>query len=371
METKAYIFQDSNKLICQGNWTIDIIAALEKDLQNCSFHQIKILEIDASQIDRIDSSAGLFFYNFLNRCQENKIDVVDFKASPKVKKMLSLITKTLNNQQQPNPKASKVSLLYFIGREAHLKFKQCLGFLALIGDLGHRFLAALMNWRKFHFSSIIRVMDLAGLQALPIVGLLSFLIGMVLAYQMGLQLKTYGANIYIVYLTGMAIQREFGPLITAIIVAGRTSSSFTAQLGSMKVNEEIDALTVMGMSSTELLVLPKILGMMLVFPILIFWADLFGTLGAMFTSKTMLDVNYHDFLQRLKSTLGVKQYLLGMSKAPVFSLLIAMVGCYQGFQVKGSANSVGFLTTKSVVQAIFLIIIADAIFSIFFTWLGV
>ena len=213
-------------------------------------------------------------------------------------------------------------------------------------------------------------MELVGLQALPIVALLACLIGVVLTYQMGLQLKTYGANIYIVYLTGMALQREFAPLITAIIVAGRTSSAFTAQLGSMKVNEELDALTIMGIPPTELLVLPKIIALFLVFPILIFWADVFGTIGSMIMSKFMLNVGYLEFIQRLKESLGVKQYFLGLAKAPVFSMIIALVGCYQGFLVKGSANSVGLSTTKSVVQAIFLIIVADSIFSVVYSWLG-
>ena len=187
---------------------------------------------------------------------------------------------------------------------------------------------------------------------------------------MGLQLETYGANIFIAYLSGMAIFREFAPLITAIIVAGRTSSAFTAQLGSMKINEEIDALLTMGLSPTELLVLPKVIGLLLVFPLLIFWADVFSILGAMLMSKSMLDVGYVDFLQRLKATVGLDQLMLGLYKAPAFAILIALVGCFQGFRVESTADSLGSQTTKSVVQALFLIIIADAIFSIAYSWLG-
>jgi len=187
---------------------------------------------------------------------------------------------------------------------------------------------------------------------------------------MGLQLETYGANAFIAYLSGMAVFREFAPLITAIIVAGRTSSAFTAQLGSMKINEEIDALYTMGLSPTELLVVPKVIGLLLVFPLLIFWSDVFGILGAMLMAKSMLDIGYYDFLTRVQDSVGLSQLLLGLYKAPAFAILIALVGCYQGFRVQANADSVGSQTTKSVVQALFLIIITDAIYSIIYSWKG-
>jgi phospholipid/cholesterol/gamma-HCH transport system permease protein len=184
-----------------------------------------------------------------------------------------------------------------------------------------------------------------------------------------LQLATYGANSFIAYLSGMAIFREFAPLITAIIVAGRTSSAFTAQIGSMKVNEEVDALLTMGLSPTELLVLPKVLGLLLVFPLLIFWADVFSVLGAMIMSHTMLDIEFDDFLLRLRDSVGLSQMMLGLYKAPAFAFIVALVGCFQGFRVESSASSIGSQTTKSVVQSLFLIIIADAAFSVVYSWM--
>ncbi len=167
----------------------------------------------------------------------------------------------------------------------------------------------------------------------------------------------------------MAIFREFGPLITAIIVAGRTSSSFTAQIGSMKVSEEVDAILTMGLSPTELLVLPKVLGLVFIFPLLIFWADAFSILGSMFMSKLMLGIGYDDFLLRLKDSVGFSQLMLGLYKAPAFAIVIALVGCFQGFSVQSSADSIGSQTTKSVVQALFLIIVVDAVFSVMYSWL--
>jgi phospholipid/cholesterol/gamma-HCH transport system permease protein len=210
--------------------------------------------------------------------------------------------------------------------------------------------------------------EVVGYQALPIIALLSFLIGVVLTYQMGLQLKTYGANIYIVNLTSLAILREFGPLITSIIVAGRTSSAFAAQLGMMKINEEFDAIQTMGLSTINRLVLPKLIGTVIAVPLLTIWANVFGVIGAMIMSKNMLSISYFDFLNRLQEVTELSTFWMGMSKAPVFALIIATVGCFQGFQVAGTAASVGQRTMISVVQAIFLIIIVDAMFSVLFSW---
>lgn len=268
------------------------------------------------------------------------------------------------------PSPDSQSLLYYIGKESWHKLTQAKDFIKLLGELSIKLVESFAH-QRFQLTSIASNIESAGIKALPIIALLAFLIGVVLAYQMGLQLKTYGANIFIAYLSGMALFREFSPLITAIIVAGRTSSAFTAQIGSMKINEEIDALHTMGLSPTELLVIPKVLGLLLVFPLLIFFADIFSILGAMFMSKLMLTVSYHDFLARLKESVGIKQFMLGIYKAPVFAIIVALVGCFQGFLVESSADSIGSQTTKSVVQALFLIIIADAIFSIIYSWIGV
>jgi phospholipid/cholesterol/gamma-HCH transport system permease protein len=162
-------------------------------------------------------------------------------------------------------------------------------------------------------------------------------------------------------------------LITAIIIAGRTSSAFTAQIGSMKVNEEIDAISTMGLSPTELLVMPKVIGLLIIFPLLIFWADIFSIIGAVIMSKLMLNVGYLDFLSRLRETVGLKHMMLGLYKAPAFAMVVALVGCFQGFGVEanGGGATIGSQTTKSVVQALFLIIVADAAYSIIYSWMGI
>jgi phospholipid/cholesterol/gamma-HCH transport system permease protein len=329
----------------------------------------KILTIDGGNIAVFDSAGALALKKCIETLQkrDNQIKLVNFSENHQ--KMLNLIESKKDVLSYQLPKVKPEGVLYQIGKESENKLYQVDGLIILIGDLATRIFEAFTYWRRFHLPSIISNIDSAGLKALPIVGLLAFLIGVVLAYQMGLQLETYGANIFIAYLSGMAIFREFGPLITAIIVAGRTSSAFTAQIGSMKVNEEVDALMTMGLSPTELLVLPKVIGLLLVFPLLIFWADLFSVLGAMIMSKHMLGISFEDFLSRLKESVGLSQMMLGLYKAPAFSILIALVGCFQGFRVEASADSIGSQTTKSVVQALFLIIIADAAFSIVYSWL--
>ncbi|RUR10571.1 ABC transporter permease [Legionella sp. km772] len=373
MEPKnAQICLDSeqNQFQCTGSWTVQMLGHLYKKF--CSEHHPKgkQLTFNGEAIIGFDSAGALALVKcirFLEQ-QQNQIELVHFSAEQK--ELIHLIQSKEKDLAYKIPEAATEGLVYQIGKETENKILQMDGLIILIGDLSLKFCEAIGHWRRFQLPSIVSNIYSAGLQALPIVALLSFLIGVVLAYQMGLQLETYGANIFIAYLSGMAIFREFAPLITAIIVAGRTSSAFTAQLGSMKINEEIDALLTMGLSPTELLVLPKVIGLLLIFPLLIFWADIFSIMGAMLMSKSMLGIGYEDFLQRLKSSVGLEQLMLGLYKAPAFAILIALVGCFQGFRVESTADSLGSQTTKSVVQALFLIIIADAAFSIAYSWMG-
>ena len=184
------------------------------------------------------------------------------------------------------------------------------------------------------------------------------------------QLRRVGANIYIADLVGLAMVRELSPLITAIIVAGRSGSAYTAQIGTMKVTEEIDALRTVGVAPMDQLVLPKLLALVVALPLLTVYTDVMGILGGMVMARAQLDVSYLTFLDRLEEAVSLRSYVIGVGKAPVFAAIIALGGCYEGFQVTGSAESVGRQTTVSVVQSIFLVILTDALFSIAFSWLG-
>ena len=207
----------------------------------------------------------------------------------------------------------------------------------------------------------------AGFDALPIVGLLSFLLGIVVAYQGADQLRQYGANIFVADLVGLSMLREFAPLITAIIIAGRSGSAYAAQIGTMSVTEEIDAMRTLGIAPLDLLVLPKILALLIALPLLTVFADVLGVFGGMIMARAQLGVGFGEFLDRFVKAVSITAYLIGICKAPVFAAIIAVVGCFQGFRTKGGADSVGRQTTRSVVQSIFLVIVADALFSVAFS----
>lgn len=364
-----FLFDETNhRYDCTGDWSIATVGDLE--CPQPMVHTRKIT-INGQGLKSFDSAGALTLWHQLEalKQQDHEIEIIHFKTEHLA--LLKLVEEKKDYLHYKPPEPEKTPVLYQIGKETVHKLHQANGLLILVGDLTEKLMGAFGHFRRFHLPSIIATIHATGVTALPIIGLLSFLIGVVLAYQMGLQLETYGANIFIAYLSGMAIFREFSPLITAIIVAGRTSSSYTAEIGSMKINEEIDALYTMGLSPTELLVAPKVLGLLFIFPLLIFWSDFFSTLGAMIMSHAMLHVSYTDFARRLQESVGLKQLMLGLYKAPAFAMLIALVGCFQGFQVASNADSLGQKTTKSVVQALFLIIIADAIYSVVYSWLDI
>jgi phospholipid/cholesterol/gamma-HCH transport system permease protein len=372
VQTSAQITFDKElaRFHCTGAWSVLAIGNLLSRFNTGEQPKTQKIIISGEGISEFDSAGALALIKCIEQLKqlENQVELVDFTEGQQ--QLLDLIKDKKDVLSYHIPAVHKENIFYRLGQESEEKLLQANGLLVLVGDLTTKIYEAFGNWRRFQLPSIIANIQSTGISALPILALLSFLIGVVLAYQMGLQLQTYGANSFIAYLSGMAIFREFAPLITAIIVAGRTSSAFTAQIGSMKLNEEVDALLTMGLSPTELLVLPKVLGLLIVFPLLIFWADVFSILGAMMMANNMLSINFIDFLQRLKESVGLSQLNLGLYKAPAFALLIALVGCYQGFRVEaGTENNIGSQTTKSVVQALFLIIIVDAIYSIIYSWM--
>jgi len=258
-----------------------------------------------------------------------------------------------------------------LGRRAWQGGEQALELLSFVGEITAVALRSAARPARIRWKPILHNMRTAGFDALPIAGLLVFLMGVVIAYQGAEQLRRYGANIFVADLVGLAMLRELSPLLTAIIVAGRSGSAYAAQIGTMKVTEEVDALRTVGIVPIELLVLPKLVALAIALPLLTVYADVVGVAGGMLMAKTELAVGYQDFLDRLQHALRLSDYLVGLFKAPIFAAIIAVVGCFQGFQVSGDAESVGRRTTVSVVQSIFAVIVADAIFSVVFNYLGI
>ena len=241
---------------------------------------------------------------------------------------------------------------------------------ALLGFLGENSMAfagwlrhpVRIRWRPILFN-----LRSGGFDALPIVGTLSFLLGIVVAYQGADQLRQYGANIFVADLVGLSMLREFSPMMTAIIIAGRSGSAYAAQIGTMSVTQEIDAMRTIGIAPLEMLVLPKFLALVIALPLLTVFADVLGVLGGMLMARAQLGVGFAEFLERFSKAVSVTSYLVGLGKAPVFAAIIVLVGCFQGFRTRGGADSVGQHTTQAVVQSIFLVIVADALFSVAFS----
>ena len=241
------------------------------------------------------------------------------------------------------------------------------GFIGLILETALRVAVQPRRWRM---TSLVANLERTGLDAVPIIALLTFLIGAVVAFLGATVLQNFGASIFTVDLVAYSFLREFGVLLTAIIVAGRTASSFTAQIGSMRANEEVDAIRVLGLDPVELLVLPRVYALLIALPMLTFVAMLSGLVGGMLVSATTLDISPVLFLSRIQDNVGLIHFWVGMAKAPIFAFLIAVIGCLEGFRVQGSAQSVGEHTTSAVVQSIFVVIVVDAIAALFCMEMG-
>ncbi len=326
--------------------------------------------VDFSQLQRLDTNGACLINQFLIQLRDQGIDVVTRNLPEDYQHLLDLISEN-ESKIAPTNHVKTMPTLAWVGQKAIEHYQQLLQFFEFIGELSLVAWLWIKDPRRIRWIAVFDGIDSTGYRAMPIVALLSFLIGVVLCYQMGIQLANYGASIYVVDLLGLSILREFGPLITAIIIAGRTGSAFAAQLGTMKLNQEIDALNTMGLSPIELLVLPRVTALCIALPLLSVLAICAGLMGGMYMAKVLFNITYLDFISRFGEVIEVKTLVLGMIKTPVFAILIASIGCFQGFRVSGSAASVGEHTTISVVQSIFMIIVADAVFSIIYSKLGV
>lgn len=239
-----------------------------------------------------------------------------------------------------------------------------------VGFIARSVLDGVKRPSRLVIGEIIRQVHATGAAAIPIVMVVCFLMGVVLAYQSARQLEQFGANIFMVDLVANSIFRELGVLLAAIMVAGRSGSAFAAALGTMKLTEEVDALRVLGLNPNQILIIPRVVGLMIALPLLTVFANIAGLLGGAFIGATVLDINWFSFTERLATSIQVNDVLVGISKAPVFAFLISVTGTLRGMQVKGSAEELGRLTTVAVVQSIFLIIVADAIFTVVYSRIG-
>ena len=302
--------------------------------------------------------------------QKCTVDLKAVSACPLVKRFLDY--KPSPDALPPNPSGKGITgWLGSIGYKACAYGRKIINLLSFLGEILVTGGKTFYSPQKLRWVSVFRQGEETGLKALPIIGLISFLIGMVLAYQSINQLSRFGAQLYTVDFLGVALLREIAVLITAIVIAGRSGSAFTAQIGSMALNQEIDAIRMLGLNPLLVLVIPRIIALSVWLPLLVFFSMLMGLLGGMVMVSVAIDLSPIQYLNQLQKAITPTTFWVGMCKAPIFAVIISLVGCYRGLQVKGSAESVGRQTTQSVVESIFLVIVFDAFISILFSYLKV
>lgn len=355
-----------------GEWTVTHAGDLDRELRKLEAQGVGRLVVDAGEIDVLDTAGAWLLERTLELWGEDgaKAELRGLGESQAV------IFEQVAKRGAPYGEVARspgafLGLLQEVGEATLDMISSGRQILDFTGRTLVVFLRTLWRPARWRFTSLVHHLERVGLNALPIVGLISFLIGIVLAYQGAAQLEQFGANVFVVDLIGVSVLRELGILLTAIVVAGRSGSTFTAELGAMQLNEEVDALRTLGLDPMEVLVLPRTLALVISLPLLAFYADLMGLLGGGLLAWGVLDISPHAFVERLQNAVDLTELGVGIVKAPVFAAVIALVGCSQGLAVRGSSESLGTNTTRSVVQSIFLVIVLDALFSIFFNLIGV
>ena len=357
-----------------GDWTLAHYANLKKLSDKLDGQYDVGARIDLNGLGALDTAGASLLVELLGPTRiEQSAEQTDCSLSAADRALLKTVYRSLNDFCVPDKapeEATGIQVLARIGRAVDKVWqdsKQLLGFIGLILETFARGIFRPKRWR---ITPMVAHIEQTGLDAAPIVALLTFLVGAVVAFLGATVLKSFGATIFTVDLVAFSFLREFGVLLTAILIAGRTASAFTAQIGSMKANEEIDAIRTLGLDPMELLVLPRVLALLVSLPMLTFLAMLSGIIGGGVVCAVALDISPAMFLSLLKSDIGVQHFLVGMVKAPIFAFLIAAIGCLEGFKVSGSAESVGAHTTSSVVQSIFVVIVLDAVAALFFMEMG-
>jgi len=349
------------------------------------------LEIATDRLAALDLTGAWRLWEFVRRARRAGVEVA-FAGSPP--DQLRLVEETLGPQQataaappvsegfarrfvRPDEELgerafeAELATLAFIGRHAVVLWRDMIGALAFVGRLTGTALHALAHPKGLRPISVARHVYDTGITAIPIVALIAFLISIIVAYMSAQQLRNFGAEIFVVDLVTIGVLRELGVLLTAIIVAGRSGSAFAAEIGSMKLNEEVDALRATGVDPYEALVLPRVLGLLISLPLLTVLADLVGLVGGAVLCASLLQMPLDQYINRVSQAISPSTFWVGVVKAPVFAVLIALAGTHRGMQVRGSSRELGRLTTVAVVQAIFLVILADALFAVLFMEIGV
>jgi phospholipid/cholesterol/gamma-HCH transport system permease protein len=361
-------------LCLSGEWRTFCLPEIKRKLNALKLSQESKVVIDLSSVDFLDTASAYLLKKFLKKLKRLKISYKIKEGSPTIMATFHMVNEFTPSPEPRTEQTSRFSLIFllnFLGKMALDPLKTFLEALSFLGEVTIGMIKILIHPRRLRFITLVDLIHKVGASALPIVGLISFLIGVVLVYQSADQLRRFGAEIFTINLLAVSALRELGILLTAIVVAGRSGSAYTAQLGFMKLNQEIDALHVLGIDPIEVLVVPRILALLIVLPLLTFFADIMALIGGGIATYFLIGVGPDDFVKHLLLSIGEWTFWTGIIKAPVFAFFIGLVACFEGLRVSGGAESVGKHTTQSVVEGIFLVIIFDAAFSILFSVLGI
>ncbi|MGV8960557.1 MAG: MlaE family ABC transporter permease [Stenotrophomonas sp.] len=343
-----------------GYWTLDTALQMGDVLREIPDGT---LLLDARGIAQLDSAGVLQLLRFAHRAGLAD-DAILYRDTHQA--LVSTIEEVVDDRPKPKRDFGVLAALERLGRSVHATALNIVTLVSFLGENLVKLARLVRQPRRFRLTATVHQMELVGLDAVPLVALLSYLVGAVIAFLGSTILRDFGAEIYVVELVSIAFLREFAVLLTAIVLAGRTASAFTAQIGAMKAREEIDALLTLGLDPIDLLVLPRVVALLVMLPLLTFVAMLAGLAGGVTVGAFDLDIPPQMYLARMHDTIEVRHMLVGLSKAPVFAVIIALIGCLEGLKVEGTAQSVGERTTSSVVQTISLVIILDALAALWF-----
>ncbi len=359
--------QNTIELSLKGDWNKETLPSIIKKLSFVSPQNHTQLVIDFSQLNSCDSSAIVYLISLIKKFDEKNTTINHLGQFEALYQLYS-------NYYTPIPQTTleKKSVFGFknIGIYTVALYIASLRAINFIGEVVYFLFLSILKPKNIRFKAVLNHIETSALNALFIVGITSFLVGIVIAYQGSVQLEKFGANIFIVEMICITMFREIAPLMTAIVIAGRTASSYTAEIGAMKITEEIDAMKTMGFEPTLFLTLPRIFALIIALPLLIFFSDMVSVFAGSIVAYLDLNVSFSEFINRMNDTVEIRHFLIGIFKGLFFGAAIALIGCYRGFQVQNNTTSIGKYTTISVVSAIFVVIALNAIFSVILTQSG-
>ncbi len=356
--------QNDGQLQLRGRWTLRYARELGDALRDAP---AEISSIDATGVERLDSLGVLQLLRFADR---RDIDFEHFRFHDNHHALIAAIEDVADDRPKKKREYGFAAAVGRLGFAVVDNAKEVVALVSFLGENLAKMLRMIKEPRRLRLTATVHHMEQVGLDAVPLVFLLPFLVGAVIAFLGATILADFGATIFVVELVSIAFLREFGVLLTAILLAGRTASAFTAQIGAMVSREEVDAIRTLGLDPIDLLVIPRLLALLVMLPLLTFIADIAGLLGGLTVGAFSLDIPPTAYLARMQEMMELRHFLVGMAKAPVFAMVIGLIGCLEGLQVEGTAQSVGERTTSSVVQAISLVIVLDALAAIWFMNMG-